>query len=81
MIVTFSYIARDGASQRWLCYCFSAKNGITGSTLSKVFGEAFNACLENRQRLQKETGRKPLDIQCEELPQGGFTRAGNGTFR
>lgn len=77
----FSYIARDGASQRWLCYCFSAKNGITGSTLSKVFGEAFNACLENRQRLQKETGNKPLDIQFEELPQGGFTRAGNGTFR
>ena len=32
----FSYIARDGASQRWICYCFSAKNGITGATLSKV---------------------------------------------
>jgi len=77
----FSYIARDGASQRWLCYCFSAKNGVTGSTLSQVFGEAFKACLENRQRLQQETGQKPIDVQMETLDGGGFSRTGKGTFR
>jgi len=77
----FSYIARDGASQRWLCYCFSAKNGVTGSTLSQVFGEAFKACLENRQRLQQETGQKPIDVQMEPLEGGGFSRTGKGTFR
>lgn len=75
----FSYIARDGASQRWLCYCFSAKNTITGTTLSKVFGAAFKACLENRQRLQKEAGKEPVDVVMIDLPTGGFTR--EGTFR
>lgn len=75
----FSYIARDGASQRWICYCFSAKNGITGATLSKVFGTAFKACLENRQRLQKEAGKAPVDVEMIDLPTGGFTR--EGTFR
>jgi len=75
----FSYIARDGASQRWLCYCFSAKNGITGTTLSKVFGTAFKACLSNRQRLQKEQGKAPLDVDMVDEGEGVFKK--QGTFR
>ena len=92
---------RDGASQRWLCYCFSAKNGITGTTLSKVmkkisrelrsdvgnrfqiivkvFGTAFKACLSNRQRLQKEQGKAPLDVDMVDEGEGVFKK--QGTFR
>ncbi|CBY21162.1 unnamed protein product [Oikopleura dioica] len=75
----FSYIARDGTSQAWMCYCFSAKNDITGASLSKVFGVAFKACLDNRNRLHKEAGKAPVDVEVTDLPQGGFTR--DGTFR
>lgn len=75
----FSYIARDGTSQTWMCYCFSAKNKITGATLSKVFGVAFKACLDNRNRLHKEIGKAPVNIVVTDLPEGGFTR--EGTFR
>jgi len=45
----------------------------------QVFGAAFKACLENRQRLQKEAGKDPVDVTMIDLPSGGFTR--EGTFR
>ena len=48
-------------------------------TETKVFGVAFKACLDNRNRLHKEAGKAPVDVEVTDLPQGGFTR--DGTFR
>ncbi|CAG5113952.1 Oidioi.mRNA.OKI2018_I69.chr2.g8041.t1.cds [Oikopleura dioica] len=51
-----------------MCYCFSAKNNITGASLSKVFGVAFKACLDNRNRLHKEAGKAPVDVERWNIP-------------
>lgn len=47
----FSYICRDGATKRWMCYSFSAICDA-GERLSHAFGAAFRACLERKQAIQ-----------------------------
>ena len=47
--------------------------------LVKVFGTAFKACLSNRQRLQKEQGKAPLDVDMVDEGEGVFKK--QGTFR
>nr|CAB3264500.1 numb protein [Phallusia mammillata] len=51
----FSYICRDGTSRRWLCHSFFAIKE-TGERLSHAVGCAFAACLEKKQKREKETG-------------------------
>ncbi|XP_058489965.1 numb-like protein isoform X3 [Solea solea] len=51
----FSYICRDGTTRRWMCHCFMAIKD-TGERLSHAVGCAFAACLERKQRREKECG-------------------------
>lgn len=49
----FSYICRDGTTRRWMCHGFlAARDG--GERLSHAVGCAFAACLERKQRRDKE---------------------------
>ncbi|KAG7163140.1 numb-like [Homarus americanus] len=45
----FSYICRDGTTRRWMCHGF-------GERLSHAVGCAFAACLERKQKRDKECG-------------------------
>ncbi|XP_011309833.1 protein numb isoform X1 [Fopius arisanus] len=49
----FSYICRDGTTKRWMCHGFLALKE-TGERLSHAVGCAFAACLERKQRRDKE---------------------------
>uniref|UniRef100_A0A8C6FSI1 Protein numb homolog n=1 Tax=Moschus moschiferus TaxID=68415 RepID=A0A8C6FSI1_MOSMO len=51
----FSYICRDGTTRRWICHCFMAIKD-TGERLSHAVGCAFAACLERKQKREKECG-------------------------
>ncbi|KAM4662958.1 protein numb homolog isoform 2-T2 [Discoglossus pictus] len=51
----FSYICRDGTTRRWICHCFLAVKD-TGERLSHAVGCAFAACLERKQKREKECG-------------------------
>ncbi|XP_026197328.1 numb-like protein isoform X1 [Anabas testudineus] len=51
----FSYICRDGTTRRWMCHCFMALKD-SGERLSHAVGCAFAACLERKQRREKECG-------------------------
>ncbi|XP_059496961.1 numb-like protein [Stegostoma tigrinum] len=51
----FSYICRDGTARRWICHCFMALKD-SGERLSHAVGCAFAACLERKQRREKECG-------------------------
>ncbi|XP_016064708.1 PREDICTED: numb-like protein isoform X1 [Miniopterus natalensis] len=51
----FSYICRDGTTRRWICHCFLALKD-SGERLSHAVGCAFAACLERKQRREKECG-------------------------
>ncbi|XP_076815564.1 protein numb homolog isoform X1 [Clavelina lepadiformis] len=51
----FSYICRDGTTRRWLCHSFFAMKE-SGERLSHAVGCAFAACLEKKQKREKETG-------------------------
>ncbi|XP_011500063.1 PREDICTED: protein numb [Ceratosolen solmsi marchali] len=51
----FSYICRDGTTRRWMCHGFLALKE-TGERLSHAVGCAFAACLERKQRRDKECG-------------------------
>lgn len=49
----FSYICRDGTTRRWMCHGFLAAKD-SGERLSHAVGCAFHACLERKQRRDKE---------------------------
>ncbi|XP_045447562.1 protein numb [Melitaea cinxia] len=49
----FSYICRDGTTRRWMCHGFLASRD-SGERLSHAVGCAFAACLERKQRRDKE---------------------------
>ncbi|XP_063167822.1 numb-like protein [Candoia aspera] len=51
----FSYICRDGTTRRWVCHCFLALKD-SGERLSHAVGCAFAACLERKQKREKECG-------------------------
>uniref|UniRef100_A0A8C5A214 Protein numb homolog n=1 Tax=Gadus morhua TaxID=8049 RepID=A0A8C5A214_GADMO len=51
----FSYICRDGTTRRWICHCFLAVKD-SGERLSHAVGCAFAACLERKQKREKECG-------------------------
>ncbi|XP_060938915.1 protein numb homolog isoform X2 [Limanda limanda] len=51
----FSYICRDGTTRRWICHCFMAVRD-SGERLSHAVGCAFAACLERKQKREKECG-------------------------
>ncbi|XP_052129070.1 protein numb isoform X8 [Frankliniella occidentalis] len=51
----FSYICRDGTSRRWMCHGFLALRE-SGERLSHAVGCAFAACLERKQRRDKDFG-------------------------
>ncbi|XP_071213087.1 numb-like protein isoform X3 [Salvelinus alpinus] len=51
----FSYICRDGTTRRWICHCFMALKD-SGERMSHAVGCAFAACLERKQRREKECG-------------------------
>ncbi|XP_076065838.1 NUMB endocytic adaptor protein isoform X3 [Oratosquilla oratoria] len=51
----FSYICRDGTTRRWMCHGFMAVKE-TGERLSHAVGCAFAACLERKQKRDKECG-------------------------
>ncbi|XP_078089777.1 protein numb homolog isoform X11 [Mustelus asterias] len=51
----FSYICRDGTTRRWICHCFLAMRD-SGERLSHAVGCAFAACLERKQKREKECG-------------------------
>ncbi|KAK4310146.1 hypothetical protein Pmani_018260 [Petrolisthes manimaculis] len=51
----FSYICRDGTTRRWMCHGFFAVKE-TGERLSHAVGCAFAACLERKQKRDKECG-------------------------
>ncbi|XP_029684186.1 protein numb homolog isoform X4 [Takifugu rubripes] len=51
----FSYICRDGTTRRWICHCFMAMKD-SGERLSHAVGCAFAACLERKQKREKECG-------------------------
>ncbi|XP_050715201.1 protein numb-like isoform X4 [Eriocheir sinensis] len=51
----FSYICRDGTTRRWMCHGFYAVKE-TGERLSHAVGCAFAACLERKQKRDKECG-------------------------
>jgi len=50
----FSYICRDGTTRRWLCHSFFAIKE-SGERLSHAVGCAFAACLEKKQKREKES--------------------------
>ncbi|XP_016838194.1 protein numb isoform X1 [Nasonia vitripennis] len=51
----FSYICRDGTTKRWMCHGFLALKE-SGERLSHAVGCAFAACLERKQRREKDCG-------------------------
>ncbi|CAG5098547.1 Oidioi.mRNA.OKI2018_I69.XSR.g15765.t3.cds [Oikopleura dioica] len=52
----FSYICRDGATKRWMCYSFSSMTK-EGERLSNAFGAAFRACYDKKKSLQLAENR------------------------
>lgn len=49
----FSYICRDGTTRRWICHSFFAIRD-TGERLSHAVGCAFAACLEKKQKRERD---------------------------
>lgn len=70
----FSYICRDGTTRRWMCHGFLALRE-SGERMSHAVGCAFAACLERKQRRDKECGVTMTFDQANNT----FTR--QGSFR
>ncbi|XP_031829256.1 NUMB endocytic adaptor protein isoform X2 [Nomia melanderi] len=68
----FSYICRDGTTRRWMCHGFLALKE-SGERLSHAVGCAFAACLERKQRRDKECG-VTITFDSKTLT---FTRSGS----
>ncbi|GLV34079.1 numb [Carabus blaptoides fortunei] len=68
----FSYICRDGTTRRWMCHGFLALRE-SGERLSHAVGCAFAACLERKQRRDKECGVTMTFDQTNNT----FTRTGS----
>ncbi|XP_037123468.1 numb-like protein isoform X1 [Syngnathus acus] len=74
----FSYICRDGTTRRWMCHCFMALKD-SGERLSHAVGCAFAACLERKQRREKECGvTASFDASRTSFVREGSFRANSG---
>ncbi|XP_060803862.1 protein numb isoform X1 [Amyelois transitella] len=73
----FSYICRDGTTRRWMCHGFLAARD-SGERLSHAVGCAFAACLERKQRRDKECAvSMSIDAACHAFTrQGSFRKSG-----
>uniref|UniRef100_A0A6I8MZH3 PID domain-containing protein n=1 Tax=Ornithorhynchus anatinus TaxID=9258 RepID=A0A6I8MZH3_ORNAN len=77
----FSYICRDGTTRRWICHCFMAVKD-TGERLSHAVGCAFAACLERKQKREKECGvTATYDASRTTFTREGSFRVGTATER
>ncbi|KAM9589317.1 LOW QUALITY PROTEIN: numb-like protein [Morphnus guianensis] len=77
----FSYICRDGTTRRWICHCFLALKD-SGERLSHAVGCAFAACLERKQRREKECGlTAAFDTYLTGTGDGGVTHGWGGRGR
>ncbi|KAK6640472.1 hypothetical protein RUM44_012166 [Polyplax serrata] len=68
----FSYICRDGTTRRWMCHGFLALKE-SGERLSHAVGCAFAACLERKQKRDKEC-RVTMSFDAKNST---FTRSGS----
>lgn len=68
----FSYICRDGTTRRWMCHGFFAVKE-SGERLSHAVGCAFAACLERKQKRDKECG---VTMSFDPVT-SSFTRSGS----
>ncbi|KAG0710584.1 Protein numb [Chionoecetes opilio] len=68
----FSYICRDGTTRRWMCHGFYAVKE-SGERLSHAVGCAFAACLERKQKRDKECG---VTMSFDPVT-SSFTRSGS----
>ncbi|XP_059046297.1 protein numb isoform X2 [Achroia grisella] len=75
----FSYICRDGTTRRWMCHGFLASRD-SGERLSHAVGCAFAACLERKQRRDKECAvSMSIDAASHAFTrQGSFRKSGIG---
>ncbi|KAL4716401.1 hypothetical protein ACJJTC_006763 [Scirpophaga incertulas] len=73
----FSYICRDGTTRRWMCHGFLAGRD-SGERLSHAVGCAFAACLERKQRRDKECAvSMSIDAASHAFTrQGSFRKSG-----
>ncbi|XP_063822624.1 protein numb isoform X3 [Ostrinia nubilalis] len=73
----FSYICRDGTTRRWMCHGFLASRD-SGERLSHAVGCAFAACLERKQRRDKECAvSMSIDAASHAFTrQGSFRKSG-----
>ncbi|KPJ11170.1 Protein numb [Papilio machaon] len=73
----FSYICRDGTTRRWMCHGFLAARD-SGERLSHAVGCAFAACLERKQRRDKECAvSMSIDAASHAFTrQGSFRKSG-----
>lgn len=73
-----SYICRDGTTRRWMCHGFLAARD-SGERLSHAVGCAFAACLERKQRRDKECAvSMSIDAASHAFTrQGSFRKSGN----
>ncbi|XP_066592147.1 protein numb isoform X2 [Prorops nasuta] len=77
----FSYICRDGTTRRWMCHGFLALKE-SGERLSHAVGCAFAACLERKQRRDKECGvTMSFDTKTSTFTRSGSFRQASLTER
>ncbi|XP_076289530.1 NUMB endocytic adaptor protein isoform X2 [Lasioglossum baleicum] len=77
----FSYICRDGTTRRWMCHGFLALKE-SGERLSHAVGCAFAACLERKQRRDKECGvTMTFDSKTSTFTRSGSFRQSSLTER
>ncbi|XP_023219274.1 protein numb-like [Centruroides sculpturatus] len=70
----FSYICRDGATRRWMCYGFHT-TGDLGERLSHAVGCAFTVCLEKKMNRDKDTTVTAQTEPSAFVRTGSFKRA------
>ncbi|XP_045768303.1 protein numb isoform X2 [Maniola jurtina] len=77
----FSYICRDGTTRRWMCHGFLASRD-SGERLSHAVGCAFAACLERKQRRDKECAvSMSIDAASHAFTRQGSFRKSSVTSR
>ncbi|XP_037072043.1 protein numb-like isoform X2 [Pollicipes pollicipes] len=77
----FSYICRDGTTRRWMCHTFLAIRE-SGDRLSHAVGCAFAACLERKQKRDKECSvTMAVDPATSSFTRFGSFRQGTITER
>ncbi|XP_043241830.1 protein numb-like isoform X2 [Amphibalanus amphitrite] len=77
----FSYICRDGTTRRWMCHTFLAIRE-SGDRLSHAVGCAFAACLERKQKRDKECSvTMTVDPTTSSFTRFGSFRQGTITDR